>query len=313
MNDEIEIKDLDVTFQTDRISVHAVKNVSLSLKPNRITGLIGETGSGKSVMASAILRLLPDYAKIKGEITYQGKNLLQKTLGEMREIRRYQIGLIPQNPTEALNPSRKIYAQIGECFDQKGRSNYSSVLKLLQTMSFASPEQIGSMYPYQLSGGMKQRVVSLFGMREPLHWIIADEPTKGLDTIVYRQVFQSLQQLAQMKNRSMVVITHDLMLAERLCDDLAVMYEGQVIETGNASEILSNPFHPYTRGLIQSHPQNGMHPIPVKTAVTNGGCSFWSRCSMRQERCRKINPCLCSISDNRKVRCLQYDMCNTGE
>lgn len=313
MKDTIQIQHLDIVFQTRNAPVHALKDVSLTLLPNRITGIIGETGSGKSVMASAILRLLPDYARVTGEIRYQGQNLMELDPRKMRRIRRHHIGLIPQNPAESLNPSRKVLRQASECFDQCRKGNCQTVLHHLLSMGFSNPDQIASMYPYQLSGGMKQRIVSLFGMREQLRWIIADEPTKGLDTIVYQQVFQSLKKLAHSENYSMLVITHDLLLASRLCDDLVVLYEGEIVEKGKASEIISHPRHPYTRGLLRAMPQNGMHSMPAKGETPSEGCPFCGRCSVSTPQCKQIHPLLSTIKENLEVRCLNIDSNERGQ
>ncbi len=155
---------------------------------------------------------------------------------------------------------------------------------------------------------MKQRVISLFGMRKGLQWIIADEPTKGLDRVVYRQVYESLRNLSEKEGCGMVVITHDLTLAVKLCDELAVMYEGEIVEHGRAEEVLRFPLHPYTKGLLASLPENGMHAMPAKpTEPAARGCLFAVRCPQCKDQCRKSHPELEEVIAGRKVRCLQYD------
>lgn len=308
MDETIEIRHLNVTFHTENGDVPAVKDVSLVLPYGKITGLIGETGSGKSVLASAILRMLPDYAEVSGSIQYQDKELLKAPAKTMRMLRRRQIGLIPQSPGESLNPSRRVMAQAAECFDGTRREKKETVWRHLAEQGFQNPKEISRAYPFQLSGGMKQRVISLFGMRKGLRWVIADEPTKGLDRVVYRQVYESLRGLAGNGSCGMVVITHDLTLAAKLCDELAVLYEGEIVEYGTAKELLQSPGHPYTKGLLASLPGNGMHAMPAKpTEPVKRGCLFADRCLQCTERCRNIHPELNVVSDERKVRCLQYD------
>lgn len=308
MDETIEIRHLNVKFHTEHGDVPAVKDVSLILRYGIITGLIGETGSGKSVLASAILRMLPDYAEASGSIWYRGNELLEATAKMMRRIRRTQIGLIPQSPGESLNPSRRVIAQAAECFDGTRAEKTETVLQALRNQGFQSPGEVARAYPFQLSGGMKQRVISLFGMRKGLQWIIADEPTKGLDRVVYRQVYESLRNLSEKEGCGMVVITHDLTLAVKLCDELAVMYEGEIVEHGKAEEVLRFPLHPYTKGLLASLPENGMHAMPAKpTEPAARGCLFAVRCPQCKDQCRKSHPELEEVIAGRKVRCLQYD------
>lgn len=308
MDRAIEINHLSVVFHTESGQVHAVKDVSLTLKHGVITGLIGETGSGKSVMASAILRMLPFYAEVSGSIRYQGMEILEADHRTVRDLRRNHIGLIPQNPSESLNPARRILPQTAECFEGSRRERRNITYHNMEKMGLNNPEDTGRKYPFQLSGGMKQRAVSLFGMREQLDWMIADEPTKGLDMVVYQQVFESLQTLSRHGNRGMLVITHDLTLAVKLCDELAVLYEGEIVESGKAKEVLGYPQHPYTRGLLASLPQNGMHAMVAKPLEeVHGGCRFRPRCPLAGEKCTGYHPDLEETTLGRKVRCLRHD------
>lgn len=313
MSDEILIKNLDVVFHTEAAKVHAVRGVTLTLKPGKITGLVGETGSGKSVLAMSILRLLPDYAQISGEIVYQGDDLLKKPAASMQNVRRYEIGLIPQNPSEALNPSRRIAPQVRECFDGSRKAKLQWICNYLSAVGFHKPKELLSFYPYQLSGGMKQRVVSLFGMRDRLKWIIADEPTKGLDFTVLQQVRDSLERITRDRKKSMLVITHDLNLAMSLCDEVAVLYEGEIIERGTARDVFENPLHPYTAGLIKAMPQNGMNPMRPKGPVIWSRCPFYDRCPKSGENCAQAHPELHRYESDREVRCFLYDTGRTNQ
>lgn len=303
MSNEIQIRDLDVVFRTESVEIHALRGVTVTLEPDRITGLIGESGSGKSVLAMSILRLLPEYAAVQGSIQYQGQELLTVPRSFLRTLRRKEIGLIPQNPSESLNPSRRIGPQAAECFEGDKKRKRERVLCCLASVGFAAPQKIMRQYPYQLSGGMKQRVLSLFGMRDGLRWIIADEPTKGLDASAIRQTSDSLKSLAGKGAGGMLVITHDLKLARTLCDEIAVFYEGELVEKGRTHEIFSEPLHPYTAGLLRAMPENGMYPMPPKGEVPVNGCLFCKRCSKKTERCGREHPQLYDTDHGRKVRC----------
>lgn len=307
MDGSIEVRNLDVVFHSGRQKVHALKHASITLQEGKITGLIGESGSGKSVLALSLLRLLPAYAEIQGEIRYRGRNLLTLSPEQMRSVRRSEIALIPQDPSESLNPSRRGLAQVRECFVGSGKYRRNRSLENLKKLGFADPGAIGKMYPYQLSGGMKQRVVSQFGMRDNISWIVADEPTKGLDTIVFEQVYETLHSLVADGKTSMLVITHDLLLAYKLCDELAVLYEGEIVEQGPAKEVLMHPKHPYTAGLIRSIPHAGMEAMDLKPDKNPAGCFFASCCPMAGDRCRSGAPELISLENQRKVRCFHYD------
>lgn len=314
MDNNIYIENLQVVFQTPFGEVAAIKNLTTTFKAQCITGIIGESGSGKSVMGMSILGLLPATAQIKGSCQYEQKDLYQLNDKELRKIRGSEIGLIPQNPNAALNPMLKIGYQLKESLilhriNNRKESN-KEIEKLLREFGFENPKHIMNQYAFQMSGGMNQRIVSLLGLACGPKWIIADEPTKGLDAIIRKQVYQVLKKIYKEKACGMIVITHDLVLAKYLCEEICVMYEGQIVEQGKASEIMNNPKHPYTQGLLKALPENGMQAIfKVADGSKNNHseCSFFGRCQKAGSYCENRKMQDFEESGNRKVRCFLYD------
>ena len=318
MNSDIEIRNLSVSFITQEGESNAVKDLSTTFYQGKISGVIGESGSGKSVMGMSILGLLPNTAQISGECWYKGENLYRLPLKELRKFRGAQIGLIPQNPNASLDPVMKIKKQITEVIfahsELKSRRERKlqaeqQANQLLIDFGFSNPDEISKQYSFQMSGGMNQRLVSALGLACCPEWIIADEPTKGLDAVLRNQVYRVLKDIFLKQHSSMIVIPHDSHLAQRLCDDLKVLYKGQIIEQGDTQKMMENPLHPYTKGLLDSMPSRGMNPIPEEDPEKKGknGCPFYSRCLQAKEKCRSEKPYDISVPDGRKVRCFLYE------
>ena len=314
MDSNITISGLPVKFRPAHGMVTAVENVNTVFEAGKITGLIGESGSGKSVLGMSLLQLLPNSAVIKGECLYRGNNLLRVRPEMIRSIRGKEIALIPQNPSESLNSVRRIKRQLTEAVtahDKKKKNEAQQrAQELLQRFGFADPAEIMRRYSFQMSGGMNQRIISVLGLMGNPSWIIADEPTKGLDSILRKQVYQTLRDIAQHDTASMILITHDITLAERLCDNILVLYAGRVLEQGPAAEVLSNPQHPYTKGLIASQPSKGMHPIGGVMPEREGqmaGCNFYPRCRCALDRCAAACPAEYSCDNGSLARCFLYD------
>lgn len=294
----IVIKQLNASFQTREGLVQAVDGASLELKRGQIFGLIGETGSGKSVLGLSLVRLLPAQASVSGSILYKGKDLLKLSPKEMRQIRGREIALIPQNPASSLNPVMTLGSQLREAIRAyAGRAGNkqlnSQAAGLLHAMNMPDAEQQLRRYPFQLSGGMKQRVLAAMGLAGSPSMLIADEPTKGLDALIRVQVTEMLANMARRTGAALLLITHDLDAARVLCDEVGVMYAGQIIEQGPAKELFAQPMHPYTRGLIASMPSRGMIPIAgTAPSLTDmpAGCKFYERCSFAMLRCKAEQP-----------------------
>lgn len=319
MDENLRIEDAAVYFAVKGGIVRAVDHVSATFRAGEITGLIGESGCGKSVLGMAILGLLPDYACVEGSIWLDGQNLLALKAGQRRKLRGQRLGLIPQNPADSFNPVRRIRGQIEESLrvgkkqkqaagNTEAAGSGEAVQQLLEEFGFAKADaaRVGRSYPFELSGGMQQRAAAAMGTASNPEWILADEPSKGLDDALRRQLYQTLALVKERGAKGMLIITHDLELAATLCDSLAVMYSGEIVEMGK--EVLKDPLHPYTRGLLASLPQNGMHPMKGSAPAPNeqiAGCKFAARCPAAQERCFLEKPDGYQYKD-RTVRCFLY-------
>lgn len=310
---DIEIQHLSVYFDTAQGPVYAVNDLSTIFRAGRISGVIGESGSGKSVMGMSLLRLLPNTARVTGKCFFGPRELYSMPLRQLRKLRGAAIGLIPQNPGASLDPVMKLRRQLTEAITTHGKRSRkeaeAQAAKLLQQFGFEEPERILNQYSFQMSGGMNQRLVSALGLACRPGWVIADEPTKGLDAVIRNQVYTVLRQIYAEHHCSMIVITHDLALARRLCDDIRVLYMGQIIEQGTAEEVMEHPYHPYTAGLIYSLPSRGMVPIPPPdpNRLSHSGCPFYPRCPKATARCGKEKPGDYLLPTGGKVRCFLYE------
>ena len=313
MNSDIEIRGLNVSFADGGAVSPAVVDVNAVFPAGTVTGLIGESGSGKSVLGMSILQLLPGSTRVAGQCLYRGQDLYRLGEKEIRQIRGREIALIPQNPSESLNPIRTIGRQLTEGVAAHGeRDRAKAGIRrdaLLRRFGFDDPGRINASYTFQLSGGMNQRVIAALGLMDRPRWVIADEPTKGLDAILRRQVCATLREISRSETEGMIVITHDIALAAALCGRLMVLYKGTVLEQGSAEQVVNRPLHPYTRGLIDSLPGRGMHPIPralpERTGMT-GGCRFYPRCAIAEPRCGLALPPETHPEEGRTVRCYRY-------
>ena len=306
----IEIKSLKVTFPTEAGPVRAVDCVNLQLGVREKLGLIGETGSGKSVLAHAILRLLQPDALCEGEILYQGRNLLDCTPTELRRLRGRELALIPQNPSRALNPLQTVGKQLFETLRQAGYSRKEAAAKLpelLRSVGAIDPDSWAKAYPHECSGGMCERIVIALSLAFSPSLLLADEPTKGLDSLNRARIITLLGEVTE--NRALLFITHDLEAAALLCTRLALMYAGELVELGDKAAVFENPLHPYTRGLLFALPARGMQPIPGRspplTALPDG-CRFHSRCPEAIARCRSQHPPLFDTGNGHFCRCWLY-------
>lgn len=309
--DSIELKDLAVYFRVSGGAVRAVDHVSYRFESGKITGIIGESGCGKSVMGSAILGLNPGYARVSGQILYGDMDLLKVSGRKMRRLRGRELGLIPQNPADSLNPSRRSLGQITEAVALTGaprQARKEQAQAFLSRFGFSKSDlkRVSRAYPFELSGGMQQRVAAAMGVASCPKWMIADEPSKGLDMALRAQMYDTLQKIRDEYVRSMILITHDLILARTLCDTVAVMYSGQIVEEG--ADVLTQPKHPYTVGLLQSLPENGFQPmkgIAPAPSERFTGCKFAPRCPYASPRCAQAAPEFYPAGTG-KVRCFRY-------
>lgn len=290
----LKIENLKTTFYTREGDVKAVNRVDLEVEDGEKLAVIGETGGGKSVLGLSIMGLLPESARVKGRIFFKGENLLEKNPEEMRKIRGRRIAYIPQNPGTSLNPVMKVGQQVKEAvinsMNLKNKRAGERVLELFKSVKLSEPEKLINQYPYQLSGGTKQRVLFSMGMAGCPELLIADEPAKGLDAPLKARTIKLMGKISS--KTSLLLITHDLKAA-RICNKIAVMYAGEIIEYGNREEILESPRHPYTWGLVRSLPEKGFIPIegasPSLISLPKG-CRFHPRCQTVSIKCRNEHP-----------------------
>lgn len=313
MGYDIILQNSRVDFQTGGTLVHALSPTSIRFRSGQLTALVGESGSGKSVLGMSILGLLPPTARVGGSCRYGEYDLYRCTEAEMRDIRCQHIGLIPQNPVQALNPVLRLARQLTEPLTAHCGMTRAQALRqtreALRQFGFSDPDRLLRSFSFQLSGGMNQRVVALMGLACKPDWVIADEPTKGLDAILRRQVFEILSSARASGAGSMLIITHDLPLAGKLCDQVAVLYQGQIVEQGPCQEVFQRPLHPYTKGLLRAIPEAGMVPIPHRVAgrePKESQCRFYPRCAQACPACCAGPIQDCAVEKDRVVRCARY-------
>jgi len=312
----LEVNNLRTHFNTKEGVVKAVNGVSFNLHKGEILGIVGESGAGKSVTGFSLLRLIDSPGEIvEGEIKYKEKDLLKMNKKRMNKIRGEKISMIFQDPMASLNPVLTIGRQLMEVL--QFHLNYSRkeaknrAIELLEMVGISSPETRLKHYPNQLSGGMRQRVVIAIALASDPEIIIADEPTTALDVTIQAQIIGLMKNLIKDRQTSLIFITHDLALVSEIADRIMVMYAGDVIEHGRKSKIISNPVHPYTKGLIKSIPVmdrdqkrleqiKGLMPSPLDLP---DGCKFHSRCSRKSHRCRNYNNELIEIEKNHFATC----------
>ena len=314
MEELLKLDHVSTAFRSRSGLVKAVCDVNFTVSPGQIVGLVGETGCGKSVLGQTILRLLPPGVENAGRILFQGKDLMTMNEEEIRAVRGKKIAYINQNPSEALNPVLKIGTQLLEslrvCGGLSGREAKRQALDILASLSFDDPAEIMNKYPMELSGGMKQRALTAMAMCGKPPFLIADEPTKGLDALIRGQVIESLEKFVAFTGCSGLIITHDLKFARAMCDTLALMYAGEIVEFGPTKKLFSMPKHPYLSALMASMPQNGMHVLPGSSCSLIDmpeGCRFADRCKYADGECRARHPEMRSVGEDRMVRCRRYD------
>ena len=315
----LEIKHLHTNFKTKKGIVRAVNDVSYSLEAGKTLGIVGESGSGKSVSAMSIIRLLDGNGYIEsGEIYFDGKDIRKCTDKEMYHIRGNEISVIFQEPMTSLNPVFTIEKQIGEVFmnhqGMKKKEAYAAAVEMLREVKIPNPETVAKQYPFQLSVGMRQRVMIAMALSCRPKLLIADEPTTALDVTIQAQILKLMNEMKEKLGTSILFITHDLGVINEMADEVAVMYCGQLVERASVREIFSaGKFsHPYTEGLMTSIPRldtpKGEKLEPIPGTVPNPlyvpeGCRFAPRCKYCQERCKTEEPELLPVEDGHLVRC----------
>lgn len=319
MEELLNIEDLSIYYITEAGETKAVNNLNLKLGKGETLGFVGETGAGKTTTALGIMRLVPNPPGkiVSGKISFDGEDILSKTEKEMQEIRGNKISMIFQDPMTSLNPVMTVGEQIGEVLalhqNLKKEELKEKTAQMLETVGIKR-ERIND-YPHQFSGGMKQRVVIAMALACNPMLIIADEPTTALDVTIQAQVLELMIELQNKYNTSMIMITHDLGIVAEICDHVAIMYAGSVIEYGTVEKLYTDPKHPYTKGLFASIPTldadeeslhviKGMPPNPVDLPT---GCKFHPRCEFATERCKCEVPKMIDLDDSHCVSCFLFD------
>lgn len=316
----LEIKDLKLEFKQEKNYIKVLNGISFDLYKGETLGLVGESGCGKSVTSLSIMGLLdvPPARYSQGEIIYKGEDLLKKTEKQMEAIRGNQIAMIFQEPMTSLNPVLTIGSQIEEILfiHQKPTKKQAKekAIDMLRQVKIPRAEKVYSAYPFELSGGMRQRVMIAIALACMPQILIADEPTTALDVTIQAQILELMIQLKEKMDTSILFITHDLGVVAEMCDRVVVMYSGLIVEKSDVVTIFHNPKHPYTRGLLKSIPRlgdsrgilptiKGQVPLP---GTVNVGCKFADRCDDVMSICKTEDPELIEVGDDHVCRCWLY-------
>lgn len=315
-NSIISVENLKTYFYTRAGVVKAVDDVSFHVNPGESLGLAGESGCGKSVTCLSIVRLLPEPGGkiVGGKILMEGEDLVTKTQDEMREWRGKKIGIIFQDPMMSLNPVYTIGNQVSECYnlDHVKRNHIREhVIEVLRSVNIPAVEQRLGSYPFQFSGGMRQRTSAAIAIARSPKLLIADEPTTALDVTIQDQFLTLLKGIQQETGMGIIMVTHDLAVVAEICDRIAVMYGGKIVETGTVKRVYQEPAHPYTRALIKALPKLGyktkrMYQIdgePPNPADLPPGCSFHPRCPYVKDICRTECPSATEIANDGYAAC----------
>lgn len=318
----LEVKNLETAFNIDGTYYNAVDNVSFTVKPRQIVGIVGESGCGKSVMSLSVMKLLPQgIGEIKsGEIIFDGTHLEKMSESEVRSIRGKDISMIFQEPMTSLNPVFTIGYQIEEVLFNhmkitKQEARQKSIA-LLKSVGISRPEKIVTEYPHQLSGGMRQRIMIAIAIACQPKLLIADEPTTALDVTVQAQILELLKEIQTVNDMSIILITHDLGVVAEMCDEVIVMYAGRIVERSNVEELFYNPKHPYTELLLGAIPKmdeeieelstiKGI--VPSLKNMPTVGCRFAGRCPKALPECTAITPLLAEVESGHEVACHLYE------
>ena len=324
MSDILKIEDLVIQYDTDSGCVHALNGLSLTLREGETLGLVGETGAGKTTLARSIMGLIqcPPGKIVSGKILYRGEDLLTMKEKHRQSIRGKEISMIFQDPMTSLNPVTTVGDQIAEAvmahekIDKK--QAWEKALEMLETVGIN--RERASDYPHQFSGGMKQRVIIAIALVLNPKILLADEPTTALDVTIQAQVLDTIQALRKKLDMSMILITHDLGIVAQTCEQVAIIYGGEVVEYADIFTIFENRMHPYTQGLFNSIPKlnedvnrlvpiEGLMPDPTNLPT---GCKFCTRCQHATDRCREEHPEMIDVGNGHLVRCFRAENTNAG-
>ena len=321
-DDVLIVDDLSIVYRTLNAVTHVLRNVSLRVPQGRIVGIVGESGSGKSTLAFAAMGLLPSNASVtSGRMQFGSIDLLKAGSRELRRVQGAEISMIFQNPMTSLNPVMPIGSLMQDVQYRSAAltagEKKAKATDMLRRVGLPDPERQLDRYPYQFSGGMRQRIAIATALLNDPVLLIADEPTTALDVTLEAQVAQLLRDLQKESGRAVLFISHNLGLVAELCDEIVVLYAGEVVEQGNVRDVINDPRHPYTRALlacdplrVERSPNDGprqeLPTIPGEVSDLRhppGGCIFQSRCAQSYDRCRQERPAPTVLPSGRAVRC----------
>lgn len=312
MNRFFRIRDLSVWFETRKGTLKVIDQISLDVGKNEVLAVLGESGSGKSVLGHAIMRILDSNARVNGSIFLHDLNLQKFNEKNMEKIRGNRLAIVMQNPDLAFNPVLKLGAQLIESLlvhQKAGKIPAREKLKkILMRLGLENLERIFEMYPHQLSGGMKQRLLIAAALATEPEMTIADEPTKGLDDANRNLVIDELHKIRETTRCSLILITHDTSLAFQLADRVAVMYAGEIIELSPVTSFFRKPLHPYSQDLLNALPKKGFQPIQGQSPSFDrlpGGCRFHPRCRQKLPLCSQERPEMIKTKKG-LVKCIRY-------
>ena len=315
----LQVRNLHTSFYTDAGEVKAVNGISFNLDKGKVLGIVGESGSGKSVSAYSIMRILTDTGRVtEGQVLFNGEDILKYTPQQMQSFRGSKISMIFQDPMTCLNPVFTVGSQLREAIrihtDRNKEQVQARALEMLQLVGVNEPEKRLKQYPYELSGGMRQRVMIACALSCRPELLIADEPTTALDVTIQAQIMELIVELNRKLNMGVILITHDLAVVAETCRRVAVMYLGQIVEEADVHSLFEHPAHPYTRGLLKSIPtvSGGRREelniiegtVPLLSQIPRG-CRFRPRCPYATPACAETMPELNVLPSGQKVRCFR--------
>jgi oligopeptide/dipeptide ABC transporter ATP-binding protein len=309
---QLAVRDLWLELGDPADPVRALRGVEFEAAPGSRIGIVGESGSGKTMTASAVLRVLPTGGRIvRGEIQFAGRDLVRLDERELQRIRGREISMVFQNAKAALNPVFTVGDQIATVYrthvSASRREAWARTVEMLGRMGIPNPHERAHAYPHELSGGMAQRVMIAMGLVCEPALLLADEPTTGLDLTIQAQVLQVIEEVLAGRSTTLVLISHDIGVVRALCDEIVVMYAGEVVEAGPIALVLNQPAHPYTKGLVASYQEDERHAyIPGRIPSLRRefrGCAFADRCPHADDYTREHRPPLRRLADGRRVAC----------
>ena len=316
MNPLLEVRDLSVRFDVGDAELNAVRGLSFEVAEGECVGVVGESGAGKSQTFLAALGLLAENARATGSVRYRGREILNAPRRELDTLRGRRLAMVFQDPLSGLTSTLRIGRQLEESarrhLGMNARQAREKALEMLETVRLPDPRRCIDLYPFELSGGMRQRVMIALGMICRPDLLIADEPTTALDVTIQAQILGLVAELRRDANTSIVLITHDLAVAAGLCDRILIMYNGRLVESGTTREVFGAPRHPYTAGLLASLPSLATDPTtdlpaipgqPPDATVTARGCAFAERCKHVMDRCWSERPVLAEHEGRHAAAC----------